>query len=123
MVKKYGFSLCESSEIILLVALYNTEACLRSCETKTHAHAARRSFNIRNTQLYKNPCSISVYAPHLLGRRLHLPGSGPSQTVLFLIRHLQRAGSTLTQETVLGPRLVPCKLSRPRSDLNNGGLY
>lgn len=54
MVKKYGFSLCKSSEIILLVALYNTEACLRSCETKTHAHTARRSFNIRNTQLYKN---------------------------------------------------------------------
>lgn len=80
MVKNYGFSLCEFSEIILLVALYNKEACLRSCETKAHAHTAR-SFNARNTQLYRNPCCASVCALHLLGRCLHLLGPGPSQTV------------------------------------------
>lgn len=93
MVKNYSFGLCEPSGIILLVALYNKEAWLRSCETKTHAHIATRSFN---TQLYKNPRSISVYT-------LHVPRLGPSRTILFRIRHLQRAGSTWTQETVLSP--------------------
>lgn len=81
MVKNYAFSLCEFTEIVLLAALYNKEACLRSCETKAHAHTARRSFNIRNTQLYWNPCCVSVYALHFLGRCLHLLGSGPSQSV------------------------------------------
>lgn len=65
MVKKYGFRLCKSSKIILRVALYNTEACLRSCETKTHARTARRSINIRNTQLYKTHAAYSVYIPRV----------------------------------------------------------
>lgn len=106
MVKNYSFSLCELSEIVLLVALYNKEACLRSCETKAHAHTARRSFNIGNTQLYRNSCCISVYALHPLGRWLNLLGPGPSQIVL----NKGSPKSTLTPETVLGPWLVLCKL-------------
>lgn len=51
MVKNYSLTLCEFSEIVLQVALYNKEACLRSCETKAHAHTARRSFSSGNTQL------------------------------------------------------------------------
>lgn len=67
MVENYSFSLCEFSEIVLLVALYKKEACLRSCETKAHAHAARRSFNIGNRQFYRNPCCISVMLCTSLG--------------------------------------------------------
>lgn len=101
MIKKHGFVLRESGKILLLAALYK-EARLRSCEPQTHAHTARRSFKMRNTGLYKNPRSISVRLP---GRRLHLPGSGPSQTILFPVWHLQSAGSTLTQGAVLGPQV------------------